>query len=68
MGKAALLLVHHDFESDQGGVSYGSEVNASVTLPVGKKWKVQVKYADFSSDLPTLSNDQRYWVTVNWNP
>jgi len=66
VGKSALLLVHHDFESDQGGMSYGSELNASVTLPVGKKWKVQVKYADFSSDSPTLSDDKRYWVTVNW--
>ncbi len=41
---------YHDFESDEGGVDYGSEFGTYVKLPIQKHYYVEAKYADYDAD------------------
>ncbi len=61
-----LAAIYHDFNSDFGGIDYGSEINLVANKKFGKNYYGQLKYADYSAD--TLATDTRkIWVTIGAN-
>ena len=50
IGKVKVALTYHDFQSDEGSIDYGDEINVVATMPIKKGTTVQLKYADYSAD------------------
>lgn len=44
------VVVYHDFESDQGSIAYGSEIDALLAKKLNKQASVGLKLADYSAD------------------
>jgi hypothetical protein len=62
-GGATLGLTYHDFDSDNGDQSYGSEWDAVLSVPVRDNTAVQFKVADYQAD--SFSSDvTKIWVQV----
>ena len=58
-------IVYHDFQSDVGNVSYGSEWDASLGFKIGKKVNFLAKYADYSAD--KFSTDKSiFWLQLDY--
>ena len=63
-GKAAgikLVGVYHDFSADNGGDSYGSELDLLAAKKFGKNYSLGVKYATYSADTGKVDTD-KFWV------
>ncbi len=60
---ARLGITYHDFESDNGSVSYGQEWDAVVSVPIRDQVSVQVKTAIYEAD--GFSSDvTKTWLTL----
>lgn len=66
LGPVKLALIYHDFSADEGNADYGTEVDAVATLPIGKKAKLQFKYADYDADSFAVDT-RKFWATVTVN-
>lgn len=65
LGKAAWALVWHDYRSDRGGRSYGSEFDASLAYPLRPNLSLLVKYANYHADgFP--SDEYKFWTSVEY--
>jgi hypothetical protein len=64
---AQLLAVWHDFQANEGGDDYGSEIDLSVTRKVGEDLTVGLKYADFDADGSAYSDVQKAWVWLSYS-
>lgn len=60
IGTVNAAVVYHEFESDVGGVDYGSEWNASLGFRIGKVG-VLAKYANFDSD-GFATDTEKFWL------
>ena len=59
----SLTVVYHKFKSDFGGISYGSEVDASVSKKILDQFTVLLKYAHYNAD--TFATDtSKFWFQV----
>ncbi|CAA0099299.1 Uncharacterised protein [BD1-7 clade bacterium] len=58
------VAVYHQFNSTEGDINYGNEVDLLAAKSFGKRYTVGLKYANFStSDLPdTYASRSKYWV------
>lgn len=55
VGKLGLTATYHKFESDQGSVDYGDEIDLLASYPVIESFVLSVKYAAYSADeFPTF--------------
>jgi len=59
-----LLMGYHDFSSEVGHDSFGSEVDLGVIFPIKKSWDLSVKVADFQSS-SSMPDTQILWLTTN---
>ena len=50
IGKVKLALTYHDFQSEEGNIDYGDEINLVATIPITKNTKAQLKFADYRAD------------------
>jgi len=63
-GKVAgtkLMVVYHDFSSDQGSTDYGTETNFLVAKKYGTNYSAVLKYANYSADTWKVDTD-KLWL------
>jgi hypothetical protein len=60
---ATALAVWHDFEADDGGASYGDELDLSLTRKFGKYLTGMLKYADYHEDGFAVDT-RKFWVQI----
>jgi hypothetical protein len=58
-------VTYHDFETERGGTSLGSEWDVEVTGKFGDRWTAGVKYASLDGDGPIADRD-KIWVSVGF--
>lgn len=64
LGPVKLALTYHDFQAEEGGADYGSEVDIVATYPINKHLSAQLKYASYNADTYSVDTD-KIWFTVN---
>jgi len=69
LGGFKVMLVYHDFSSEDGSDNYGSEVDISLSRSLSKKASVLLKYADYSADDEANSvlgkvDTQKIWLML----
>jgi len=57
-----LVGVYHDFSSDNGSISYGTELDLLVVKPIDKNMKALIKYSDYSADAYS-TDTQKIWLS-----
>ncbi len=64
---ADLLLSYHQFDSDEGSLDYGSEVDFAATRKIGPAvWTL--KYANYSmGDVASVKDTQKFWLMMDWS-
>ena len=63
--RTAWQLAWHDYRADRGGLRYGSEWNASLTVPLAKGLGATVKLADYRAS--AFARDTRkLWLQVEY--
>ncbi len=62
--KLKLAAAIHDFSDADGGRDYGSEIDASATLPLTPKLSFEMKAARFNGDTPAFADRTKVWVTL----
>lgn len=55
------MAVYHDFEADDGGTSYGEEIDLSLSRGFGKHFTGLIKYADYDAD-NFATDTKKFWV------
>lgn len=62
--KLKLAAAIHDFTDADGGLDYGSEIDASASLPLTPKLSFEMKAARFTGDTPAFADRTKVWVTL----
>jgi len=62
--KLKLAAAVHDFTDADGGLDYGSEFDASASLPLTPQLSLEVKAARFEGDTPAFADRSKIWVTL----
>jgi hypothetical protein len=66
-GELDFQLVWHDFQSDSGGLDYGSELDASVVWAASSKVSVGLKLADYQADDFSVDTTKA-WLWLGYSP
>ena len=62
-----VTVVYHDFSSDEGGMDYGTEWDASYGLKFAKSYNAGVKYSKYSADDFSVDTDKLWlWVGASF--
>ncbi len=61
-----LNLVYHNFKSDQGSLTYGTEWDAMVSKTWEKKYTLGLKYAAYSADKPASGFATNFDTNKGW--
>lgn len=56
--------IYHDFSTDEGGVSLGTELNMILTKKLTSKLSGLIKYASFDSDNESYRSRDRFWFSL----
>ena len=60
---AKLVVAYHDFETDEGSIDAGEELNVLLAKKFGKHYSLGVKYADYDAgDLAGKVDTEKFWV------
>ena len=63
-----MFAVYHDFDSNEGGVDLGSEIDAVIATKIAKKLGVLFKYANYSQgDASTPFDRSRYSIQFDYS-
>jgi hypothetical protein len=62
--KLKLAAAAHDFTDADGGLDYGSEIDASASLPLTPKLSFEMKAARFNGGTPAFADRTKLWVTL----
>jgi hypothetical protein len=65
-GGFPVKLAYHDYESDRGGVDYGSEWDAMVSHKIGKNWGLFAEAAHYEGRAPYFDTD-KFWLWVQFD-
>ena len=62
-----ILVSYHQFDSDEGSLDYGNEIDLSVSKKIGAVvWTA--KYADFSQgDVASFKDTTKFWLMADWS-
>ncbi|MFV8819030.1 alginate export family protein [Haliea sp. E17] len=66
VGPVKLAGYYHDFQAEDSGADYGTELDLVATWPVTKQLSLQLKYAGFSSDSDSYVDVDKAWMTVQF--
>jgi hypothetical protein len=67
IGPVKLQAIYHDFQAQDSGTDFGSEIDLAATWPVNKMWTLQLKYADFDTDDESRYKDtEKIWAVVHF--
>jgi len=58
-------VIYHDFESDNGAVSFGNELDAVVRIPVNDRFSVEAKGAIFDGASGGPADRTKIWLALN---
>ncbi len=64
LGNVTAQVAYHEFDSAYGGLSYGSEWDASLGFRVGP-FNIVAKYANYDSDGFAVDT-QKFWLQAEW--
>jgi len=64
LGPVKLGAFYHDFQAEDSSNDYGTELDLVATWPINKQFSTQLKYANFSSDIDSMSDTEKLWVTL----
>ncbi len=59
-------VTYHNFETDRGSASLGSETDLELVARFGDHWSVGVKYADYDG-VPGFADRQKLWLSIDFN-
>jgi len=59
-------VTHHDFETDRGSASLGSETDFELVARIGENWSAGVKYADYDG-VPGVADRNKLWLSVDFS-
>jgi predicted RNA-binding protein with EMAP domain len=60
---AKVIAVYHDFETDQGSIDAGEELDLLVAKKFAKHYTIGVKYADYNAgDLAGKVDTEKFWL------
>ncbi|MFA7263870.1 MAG: hypothetical protein WC068_12690 [Caulobacter sp.] len=62
--KLKLAAALHDFSDADGGLDYGSEIDASASLPLTPNLSFEMKAARFNGDTPAFADRTKVWITL----
>ncbi len=65
VGGATVTGVFHNFQADEGGADYGSEVGLAITYPVRDNLSLLFKTAQYSAD-EHASDITKLWLMLDW--
>ena len=65
VGDATVTGVFHDFQADEGGADYGSEIGLAITYPVRDNLAFLFKTAQYSAD-EHASDITKLWLMLDW--
>ena len=65
VGDATVTGVFHNFQADEGGADYGSEVGLAITYPVRDNLSLLFKTAQYSAD-EHASDITKVWLMFDW--
>ena len=58
-------VIYHDFESDNGAVSFGNELDAVLRIPVNDRFSVEAKGAVFNGASGGPADRTKIWLALN---
>lgn len=61
IGPVKLTAWYHQFDSEQGSVDYGDEINFLAVYPISKKYSMLFKYASYTAEEVATDTD-KFWV------
>ena len=64
--RAAWQLAWHDYRADHGGARYGSEWDASLSVPLAKGVNAMLKYADYRADA-FAADTRKLWLQLEYS-
>ncbi len=65
LGPVELKAIYHDFSAEQGGASFGQELDLVGTWAVNKRFSIEFTFADFSTDDKVRFDDtSKGWLTL----
>lgn len=64
--QTALSAIYHDFQADNGGASYGTEIDLAATYKFNSELSFGVKYAYYGADT-YLVDTTKAWLWVGYN-
>ena len=65
IGGATVTGVFHDFQADDGGADYGSEIGLAITYPLRDNLSFLFKTAQYSAD-EHASDVTKLWLMLDW--
>lgn len=60
-------LIYHDFDSDNGAISFGSEIDASLRIPINEWLTLEAKGAVFDGAEKGPANRTKIWLALSFN-
>ena len=58
-------VTYHDFSSNEGGISYGTEIDAIAGYKFADNISGEIKYANYSADDPGTVDTEKLWLTLS---
>ena len=65
VGDATVTGVFHDFQADEGGADYGSELGLAITYPLRDNLSFLFKTAQYSAD-EHAADITKLWLMLDW--
>ena len=65
VGDATVTGVFHDFQADESGADYGSEIGLAITYPLRDNLSFLFKTAQYSAD-EHASDITKLWLMLDW--
>ncbi len=67
LGPTKLQVVYHDFQANDGGMDYGTELDASLVVPFGESVTAGLKYANYMED-GFATDTTKAWAWLAFTP
>ena len=66
LGPVKLQAVYHDFQAEDSGEDFGTEIDLAATWPINEHFSTQLKFAGFSSDSDRYDDTDKIWLTLQF--
>jgi hypothetical protein len=66
LGPVRLAAIYHDFQAEDSGEDFGSEVDLAATWPVNEHFTTELKFAGFSADGDRYTDTDKVWLTLQF--